>query len=397
VRDGAEVRLLDQIGAEAFSRLTGSSLALIGGGTLGGGFSAHVAMLGVRQIIIDAGRVEPANLGAQALPDACVGDAKAQVRGWQAKLLNSDCEVDAIEARIEDVGLARLAGVDLLVAPLDSRRSRLWVNDLSRRLEIPMLDLAVGNAQQGLIASVAYYDPRIEGSACYACRMTPAELAVVSREGRPAGCPSWRDASIPTTPDTLASSSLAAITAGFGMLIAIEALCGRGEPLAGRMLILRGLPAQLQQVTLQASRSCVHDHRSYLPLREADDDTLGDVLEAATHDLGGLPDALMFPGRALVLGLHCSRCGSERGLVRVARAFSHEEVQCDCGTEDEMVPLLLTERLSAAEALPLSELGWRELGIPEADVVGAVRGDEAAYYKVNRAPGGVRAAKEVQT
>jgi hypothetical protein len=350
----------------------------------------------MHQTIVDAGRVEPANLGAQALPDACVGDGKAQVRGWQSKLINRDCEVDAIEARIEDLGLGRLAGSDLLVSPLDSRRSRLWVNDLSLRLRIPMLDLAVGNSEQGLIASVAYYDPRIEGSACFACGMSPAELAAVSREGRPPGCPSWRDASIPTTPDTLASSSLAAITSGFGMLFAIEALSGRGESLAGRMLILRGLPPRLQVVTLAASRSCVHDHRSYLPLREVDDDTLGDVLEAATDDLRGLPDALVFPGRTLVLGLHCARCGAERGLVRVAQAFSDEEVQCGCGAEDEMVPLLLTGCLSAADALPLAELGWRELGIPEADVVGAVRGDEAAYYKVNRARGGAPSPEEVQ-
>jgi hypothetical protein len=61
-----------------------------------------------------------------------------------------------------------------------------------------------------------------------------------------------------------------------------------------------------------------------------------------------------------------------------------------------MIPLLFTERLSAADALPLAELGWRELGIPEADVVGAVRGEETAYYKVNRARGCAPAAKEVQ-
>jgi len=396
MRDGAYERLRAQVGAEAYSRIAASSLALVGAGTVGASFSSHAAMLGIHQTIVDAGRVEPANLGAQLFPDACVGDGKAQVRGWLAKLVNSDCGVDAIEARIEDLGLARLDGSDLLVSPLDSRRSRLWVNDLSLRLRIPMLDLAVGNAEQGLIGSVAYYDPRVEGSACFACRMTPTEVAVVSREGRPRGCPSWRDASVPATPDTLASSAFAAIISGFGMLWAIEALCGRGESLAGRMLILGGLPPRLQQVTLEASRSCVHDHRPSLPLREVDDDALGDVLEAATDDLGGLPDALVFPGRTLVLGLHCTRCGSERGLVRVAQAFSDEEVRCGCQAEDEMVPLLLTQRLSAADALPLAELGWGELGIPEADVIAAVRGEESVYYKVNRARDCALTPKEVQ-
>jgi molybdopterin/thiamine biosynthesis adenylyltransferase len=400
MREGADERLLAQVGAESLSRLAGSCVGLVGAGTVGGSFSAHAAMLGIGQIIVDAGRIEAPNLGAQAFPDASVGDGKARIRGWQAKLLNSDCRVEPLEARVEDLGLARLAGADLLVSALDSRRSRLWVNEVSRRFEIPMLDLAVGNAEQGLLASVALYDPRVAGSACFACRMSTADLAAVSREGRPPGCASWRDASLPETPQTLASSSLAAITAGYGMLWAIEVLCGRAEELSGRMLIVKAHPPRLQLVTLEASPSCVHDHGSYLPLREADDDTLGDVLEAATADLRGLPDALVFPGRTLVLGLRCERCGSERGLVRLAQAFADEEVQCDCDPSAEMVPFRLTERLSVEDALPLSELGWEELGIPEADVVRAVRGECAAHYKVHRAHGGVpitKHAKECQT
>ena len=61
-----------------------------------------------------------------------------------------------------------------------------------------------------------------------------------------------------------------------------------------------------------------------------------------------------------------------------------------------MVPQLLTERLLVADAIPLSELSWSELGIPEADVVCAVRGEATAYYKVNRARGCAPASQEVQ-
>jgi molybdopterin/thiamine biosynthesis adenylyltransferase len=186
MREGADERLLAQVGAESLSRLAGSCVGLVGAGTVGGSFSAHAAMLGMGQIIVDAGRIEAPNLGAQALPDASVGDDKARIRGWQAKLLNSDCRVEPLEARVEDLGLARLAGADLLVSPLDSRRSRLCVNEVSRRLEIPMLDLAVGNAEQGLLASVALYDPR---GGERLLRVQDEHCG--SRRGEPRGAPPW--------------------------------------------------------------------------------------------------------------------------------------------------------------------------------------------------------------
>ena len=168
------------------------------------------------------------------------------------------------------------------------------------------------------------------------------------------------------------------------MLWAIEVLSGRGEPLAGRMLVLQGLPPRLRLVRIEASKRCVHDHRCYLPLREADDDTLGDVLEDATAKLHGTPDALVFAGRTLALGLRCASCGSQQGLVRIAQAVSDEEAHCECGSPDEMVPLRLTDRLSGEEAGDLAEFGWQELGVPLEDVVVAERGEERLAYRVHR-------------
>ncbi len=383
MRDGADARLIAQLGEEACRRMATSKMALIGAGTVGGAVSTHAAMLGIPHVIVDPGRVEPHSLGSQLFPEIARGDAKSEVRGWLAKLLNSESRVEPLAARIEDLGLARLADARLLVSALDSRRSRLRVSLLSQRLRRPFLDLAVGNADQGLLGTVALYDPNVEGSACFACRYGPEELGAIYREGR-TSCESWRSNARPVTQDTLASSPLAAITAGFGMLWAIRELCGEGDSLAGQMLVISGFPPRLRMVRLERSARCLQGHGSYLPLREADDDALGDVLEDAAEALHGMPDALVFVGRALVLGLRCPSCGATRGIARVAQAVSDSEALCSCGSPDEMVPVRLTERVSGKEALELAELGWGELGVPQEDVVLAERGSERLAYRVHR-------------
>lgn len=379
----ADARLMGHFGEDGFRRLRSGRIAVVGSGTVGGAFSTHAAMLGIPQTIVDPDRISASNLGTQIFPRICVGDFKADVRAWLSMLWNDEARVEALPVPVEDLGFARLADASLLVSALDSRRSRLWLNLLSQRLRLPMLDLATGNEQQGPIATVALYQPKVEGSACYCCAIAPDELAEIRNEGR-SSCPSWRGVAGAVTPPTLASSPLAAITAGWGVLWALEELQGRAEEFAGRMLVVLGSPPRVRMVRLEASRRCLHGHDSWLPLREAADDVLGDVLEDATTALGGLPDALVFVGRTLALGLRCESCGAERGLVRVAQALTEPEAHCRCGSAEELVPLRLTERLSSAEALALAELGWAELGIPQEDVVLAQRGEEQLAYRVHR-------------
>ncbi|MEN8185261.1 MAG: ThiF family adenylyltransferase [Myxococcota bacterium] len=395
MREGAETRLLAQFGAADLRRLAEATLAIVGLGTVGGGLSLHAALLGVRQLLVDCGLIDVENLGSQSFPDISVGDPKVFVRAWQARLLNGDCPVEPIHARVEDLGFARLADADLLVSSLDSRRSRLAVNELSLSWKIPMLDLAVAEAGQGLLGSVALYHPGVEGSACYACRMEMQAFAAASREGRPAGCPSWRARSAPVTAPTLASSALAAITSGFGMLWAIETLAGRSEALAGRLLLLQGLPVRVSEVRLTRSPRCVAEHHSSLPLREPAGDTVGDLFETACRDLAGEPEVLVLHGRVLAFGLVCERCGDRSGLVRATQALTDDEVRCDrCGAE-EMVPLALRDRLLPSEAKPLFDLHWPELGLPEDDVASAVLGDRITHYRVHpRSERGTHGRKE---
>jgi hypothetical protein len=72
--------------------------------------------------------------------------------------------------------------------------------------------------------------------------------------------------------------------------------------------------------------------------------------------------------------------------MRVAEACVDDDVRCGCGAE--MVPALLSERLAAEAARRHAALGWRELGLPAAEVISVRAGERSASYVVNGRAGG---------
>ena len=389
---GADERLAATLGREALERLHASTAAIVGVGLLGGRISQDLALLGVGQILVDPGRVEPANLGNQALPAAALGEPKVAARARQIELLAPDCRVEAIAARVEALGLARLAGVDLLVAGLDSRASRVRVNDISLRLAIPWVDCAVDGSGRELLGSVALYDPRVPDSPCYLCRLDGAALAALAREGRGSGCPSWRDPAAPLTVPTLASPAFGGAVAGFAALWCLDVLLGRAGAVAGRELLVGVRPPRLASVALARSPRCCHDHGRLDPLRPSLEPTLPALYERATADLGRPPDALALHHHALVRGLRCPACGATRALARLSHAYSDADVRCGCGSE--MAPASMADRMGPDELAELADLSFADLGFPESDVVSAVSGDGVAHYAVNLARRGAERCSE---
>jgi molybdopterin/thiamine biosynthesis adenylyltransferase len=381
--DALRARHVARLGAEDCARLAASSIALCGAGTLGAPLGQVAAMLGIGQRIVDAGEVEPANVGSQSLPAATVGLAKADVRAWQAKLLDPQCRVEALPQRVEELGFGRLRDVDVLVSCLDSRRSRVHLNERSQAFGQPLLDVAVDGSGQQLLGSVACYDPRRGDGACYLCHHSPESFAALAGEGRPAGCPSWRDPDRAVTPPTLASPAFAAVVAGFAAQWLVEILCKRGERFASRLLLVGGDPPRVRSVALRRSPRCPGAHARLAPLEREDAPRVGTLLERAARSLGGEVESLRLPGSALVLGLRCPGCGERRDLVRERRRFADAEVTCGCGRELE--PLRLGERLSGAEARRLAERSWGELGLPEAAVVSARRRGREIHYLLGSA------------
>ena len=176
----------------ALAAVQGARIAIVGAGAIGGYSVQHAAQLGVPLRVIDCDTVAAENLGSSAFPAAALGRPKSEVRAEQARALNPEVPVEAVHARLEDLGLAALADCNVILAGLDGRPARARVSELSCALGVPWIDASVSGDGASEIASVVLYDPRGPDAPCYLCPADEASLAALAREGRGPGCPSWR-------------------------------------------------------------------------------------------------------------------------------------------------------------------------------------------------------------
>jgi molybdopterin/thiamine biosynthesis adenylyltransferase len=382
-----EARLLDcpSLGPARLRRLREAWAGVIGSGALGGPLSLHLGCLGVPQIVIDPDVVEPHNLANQMWPAASVGTPKSVARAAQIRSLNPDAVVRPLVARVEDLGLAALAGARLLITGLDGRAARLRVAEISNRLGIPWVEAAVDGSGRSLYGTVTLFDPRLSGAVCYACRYDAAALADIAREGRGPGCPSWRRPGAGPTQPTLQASAFSGVVAGLQALVATRALLDEAGDVAGRRLVIGAdrVPS-VRLLELAANPRCLLGHEPLGRLAAAPGDRLGDLLARAGADLGAAVEAIRFHGRVIVGGLVCPRCGGGRDAVRVAEAFGDAEVRCGCGAE--MTPRAASETLSGDHLARAAASTWGEMDVPVADVVTAIARGAQAHYVV-RGPG----------
>jgi len=126
-------------------RLRGASILVVGAGALGNEIVKNLALLGVGSItVIDMDHIEHSNLARCVLfRDTDVGAAKAEVAARRAAELNPDTSVTGIVAPVQDYGVAGVALHDLVIAGLDSREARLWVNQACRKMGRTWVDGAI--------------------------------------------------------------------------------------------------------------------------------------------------------------------------------------------------------------------------------------------------------------
>jgi len=370
------------LGWEALALLRGATVAIIGLGALGGPLGMHLACLGIALVLIDSDVIAAANLGNQLWDAKAVGEEKSGARARQLAAFNPECSIVPITARIEDLGLAALAGVDLLVTGLDGRAARLRVAELSLRLGIPWVDGGVDGSGSMLRGTVTVFDPRMPDAPCYGCRLDGADLQAIAKEGRGPGCPSWRTERRSLTPPTLQASAFAGVIAGYQAIVASRVLLGCPGDLAGKQLVVAcdGTP-QVRALGLTPNPRCLVGHYRFEPLRAVAGEQVGDLLAAGARELGAPVERLGLHGRLLALGLGCPRCGAVRDLVRVAEMVSDAEATCACGAE--MVPEELAGEVSAGRAASWAARTWADLGVPAADVVTVWAGGSEAHYMVN--------------
>ncbi len=362
------------LGPEQHARLLRSRVAIVGVGALGAPLAEHLARLGVGTVLVDPDTVCVENLANQSFDLGDIGKPKAAVCERVARAIDPHCDVRALLVRVEDVGLGTFLDVDLIITALDSVSARVFVSEIAAKVGVPMLDTAVDGSGRRLQGHVAAFDPT-SGSACYLCQFDPASYEAATRDEMPSGCASWLDRSTAVTPPTLQGSAFGGLIASTGAIWTVRILTGRGAELFGRKLLLsmqEAAPA-VRLATIGRRESCLIDHEPLATVgrhaSEERDETIGDSVAATERAAAAEVVEAHFHHRSIARGLFCRGCGAvDAGYVHAAASAPLQDGVCrHCG--EPTTAAELTRCLGRDDLDRLAAHSWREIGLPENDVV----------------------------
>ena len=230
--------LLDEIGVEGQERLRAAHALVVGAGGLGCPAALYLAASGVgRLTLADPDKVDLTNLQRQILYRTdSIGIAKVEAARRALGALNPEVEVVALQKRIEEKELEGiLADVDVVLDCSDNFATRHALNRACVARRKPL----VSGAAIRFDAQVAVFDLRTPGAPCYAC-LYPETGEVEEVQCSQMGV-------------------FAPMTGAVGALQAMEALkllCGAGETLAGRLLLLDAKRAEWRTVRVKKDPGC---------------------------------------------------------------------------------------------------------------------------------------------
>ena len=329
------------------------------GGNIGSHLVPHLARLPEldQLTLIDRDRYELRNAANQDFPAPAAGRSKALVQAARARRLNPRLTVVALAEAVEELPLGALRA-DLLIACLDSRRARQWVNHAAGRLGVPWLDGGV--LAGGLLGRVTRFLPGGE-QPCLECRWDDADYAALEQ-----AYPCEPAVAAPTG----APSGLGALVAALLALECAKLLSGAGRPLEGGAELVLDAAHHRHFVTA-ARRNPACRRAGHAPWRVEPlpglRTTLGGLLDAMRPRLGANGDlALRVEGKRFARLLCCEHCGATRRVLRLARGSSPERRRCRaCGGRLGVTGFGLADRvesdtLSQSErSRPLAALGLR--------------------------------------
>ena len=348
--------------------VSGAHVVVVGaGGNIGSHLIPHLARMPriARVTIVDRDTYEHSNLAGQDITPHDIGRPKTLVQARRLRRLNPALEVIPRTGPVEDMPLGALR-CDVLLACLDSRASRRYVNQAAWRLGVPWIDTGVEGS--GLLARVNVYVPGVE-SPCLECAWDERDYDALEQRYP---CGANREA-----PATNAPSSLGALAAS---LLAIECHKWLGGASVARV-------AAGCQVLIDAAhhRHYVTEFRRNPRCRLADHqpwdievirDTPADVRLAEAMRLDGRcgscqPAAVSVAGRVLALREVCVGCGRSKTLHRFVSATIGSTSSCpSCGGQG-IVPGADTIEWLDPDDVPARWLEWRlaRLGVRAQDVL----------------------------
>ncbi|MCC6474265.1 MAG: molybdopterin-synthase adenylyltransferase MoeB [Burkholderiales bacterium] len=230
--------LLAEFGIEGQERLLASRALIVGAGGLGSPAAMYLAAAGVGTIALaDSDTVDLTNLQRQILHESTsVGSAKVDSGRARLQALNPGVHVEPMAVRLEGAALeAAVARADVVLDCSDNFATRHAVTRACAAHAKPL----VSGAAVRFDGQVTVFDLRRQESACYECLFPQAAELEETR--------------------CAVMGVFAPLTGVIGTVQAAEAiklLCGLGESIDGRLLLLDTLRMEWRSVRLRRDPAC---------------------------------------------------------------------------------------------------------------------------------------------
>jgi molybdopterin/thiamine biosynthesis adenylyltransferase len=229
---------LREVGGLGQRRLREARVLVVGAGGLGSPALLYLAGAGVGTIgVIDDDQVEGSNLQRQVIHrDADIGRPKVQSAADAIAALNPFVTVRPYGRRLtEEVAAALFADYDLVLDGSDNWETRALVNRAAVEAGVPLLSGAIAQWE----GQLSLFDPA-GGAPCLAC--------VFPEAPRPGLAPSCAEAGV--------VGPLPGVVGSWMALEAVKEIVGAGEGLAGRLLLIDGLDAEVRAVRVERRPGC---------------------------------------------------------------------------------------------------------------------------------------------
>lgn len=352
-------------------------LLVIGAGALGNEILKNAALLGFSKVIVvDMDRIEESNLSRAVMFRAeDVGNSKAEVAACAYQSLAPEATVRPIQANvIHECGLGLFDWSDVILAGLDNREARLWINRSAWKVNRPWIDGAI----EGINGVARVFLP---GTApCYECTLGEVDWELLQKR---MSCnllalQSLTEGKVPTTP------TISSIIAGVQVQEAVK-LIHDLPTLASKGFIFEGMNHSSYVVEYTSNEDCMSHYAlpQIVRLPESSAElTLQILRERAQADLG-YSDVVIEFSRDVLQKFVCPSCRQEEELYRPVGSVNFEQAACK---KDGHLRTVISLHSYSGEP----ELGNRhltDLGLPLLDVFTARAGDrEIGYMPYGDAP-----------
>jgi molybdopterin/thiamine biosynthesis adenylyltransferase len=351
-------------------KIRATRVLVIGAGALGNEILKNLALLGFEKIVVvDFDKIEESNLSRSVLfRSEDVGQFKAQVAARGAAAISPLSVVRPLAANVVyECGLGLFAWSDVILAGLDNREARLWINRAAWMMNRPWIDGAI----EGINGVARVFLP---GAApCYECTLGEMDWKLL--EQRMSCNLLLREANVegkvPTTP------TISSIIAGIQVQEAVKLIHGL-PTIASRGYIFEGLNHTSYVVEYTSNPDCMshytHERIVELPQRSSQL-TLAQLLERGKQDLAADGATIEF-SRDIIHKLVCSQCGAEEERFAPVGSIRFEEGRCP--NDGQMRAVSTIHGFSSGEYF--GERALDKLGLPLFDAFTARAADREIAY-----------------